>query len=71
MVHKDGFSLGTLVRDSPKQPSSISAHYSLVVYQVSSSCGRGTSRELEWGAGHTRQTRVGGGAHFGLGVCAM
>eukprot|EP00731_Ephydatia_muelleri_P023185 Em0015g768a len=37
VVHKDGFSLGTLVRDSPKQ-SSISAHYSLVVYQGKDSC---------------------------------
>ena len=35
VVHKDGFSLGTVVRDSPKQSTTMSIHYSLVVNQVS------------------------------------
>ena len=62
VVHNQGFTLGTVVHDTPKR-SNLSAHITLVRYQVSTEDGKG-ERKVEYGErdeGGIRRKREGQG----------
>ena len=54
VVHNQGFTLGTVIHDTPKR-SNLSAHITLVRYQVSTENGKGERkveyRERDWRGG--------------------